>query len=162
MSSGNVGFVGRSLIVMSLGLTLAACTSLRTGTDFDHTMTSPATTLSPGCRANTTVQTILSWFSELGMRSNAALQARALAMSRIPPRRISSSTLRSGRTTERIFKPIRCPTQGRCIPGITAGGGIPIGDETSMCGSIVKARCRSTCLMCARTDPSGMVEQRRN
>lgn len=38
MSSRNLGFAGRSIAVIALGLTLAACASLQTGSDFDHTV----------------------------------------------------------------------------------------------------------------------------
>jgi len=38
MISRNLGSVGRLLVGMALGLTLAACASLQTGSDFDHTV----------------------------------------------------------------------------------------------------------------------------
>jgi len=38
MSSRDLGFVGRSLVVTALVLTLAACASLQTGSDFERTV----------------------------------------------------------------------------------------------------------------------------
>ena len=162
MSSRDLGFVGRSLVVTALVLTLAACASLQTGSDFDRTV-------------NMSGYHTFAWMprEHYGTHNPLVIQrARDAIQGSLVGKGfayVEDSTkadfvvdFTSGAHDRTDIQSYPVSYAGPLYPGYYGWWGRPYWGETSMCGSIVKAQCRSMCLMCARTGPSGMVGQRRN